>query len=83
MLFISDCQNGVSAGNDGRCLACMNAVGGQQRDSAVVMLMVVPIEKFSTMCAGIFDRTKPGGKFRTVFERLEVRPGIRVSEDDE
>ena len=42
------------------------------------MLVVVPAEEVAGERSGVLDRVEPGGEPGSVFQRLEVRFGIRV-----
>jgi hypothetical protein len=46
--------------------------GGEQRDPAVVVLVVVPAEKALAEAAGILDGAEPVGEGRVVLEGLEL-----------
>ena len=56
----------------------MNLLRGHQRNTAMAMFFVIPIEKPLTETPGILDRSEPVGKLWTILQGFELRFGVRV-----
>lgn len=56
----------------------MDLVGCHQPDAGVMMLLVIPCEEATAEGAGLFDGFEVPGKFRLVFQRLEVSLRERI-----
>ena len=62
-----------------RCgAAVVDVGGGVEAEPAVAVLVVVPGEEVLAVRPGSLDRGEPGGECRPVFQRLELRLGVRV-----
>jgi hypothetical protein len=59
-------------------VAVVDAGGGVQAETAVMMVVVVPGEEFLAVHPDGLDRGEPGGESRPVLEGLELRFGVRV-----
>jgi hypothetical protein len=68
---------GAGAG-DGFGATLVHIGWGEQRDPAVVVLVVIPAEEVLAEGAGVVDRAEPGGEGRVVFEGLELAFAVGI-----
>jgi hypothetical protein len=71
-------EHDLASGVDLLGAAFVNAGGRHHPDAAVPVLVVVPVKVATAEAARILDGPESLGKARAVFQRLELRFGVRV-----
>ncbi len=78
MIRIGGLEGCLSGGRDLLGPTVMEILRGQESDSRMVVLLIVPVEERNIEESGVFNATKTRRKLRPVLERLEVGFRVRV-----
>ena len=66
-------ENLLSCGQDRGRLAIVDHVGGEQCDTGMTVLEVVPVKEWATECPTILQGAEAFRKLRLIFERLSIK----------
>ena len=78
MLLVGVVEHGLAGGGDTGAVTGVSIGGGEEPDTGVVVLVVVPLEELFAMVDGVVEGGKAGGPIRPVLQRFEPGLGVGV-----